>query len=261
MKPSSISGNVLVFILIGIFLLGGLTAVFVRSSSNSEYTGKDEKLSVKASEIISYLSSIQAGVDKLMLRGCSESNLSFGNNFYRGGDELLHWTDAQYPKAPSDKSCHIFDVKGAGVTPKAFPPQEFGNHLPSGDDRIESLELVPVSAIIPGIGTNAPELLVYIPFLDMNICNEINRKAGIGLYSGDDPTYVLDPVAGYAPPPILGTTGEYNNNVIADEDAYGDPLVAFNNDLKGKKIFCAANTISAGYADGWSYAFAVLIVR
>jgi hypothetical protein len=256
-------GNALWFILIAIFLLGMLTMLITRTSGTSEDTGNVEGASIKASEIIAYFNTLQAGVSKLMANGCSESNLSFGNTFYKWEDGSTPWNDATYPKAPINKSCHLFDVNGAGISPKAFPAEKYGAATGNAINYREegTLALDAITAIIPGLGTNAPELLAHLGFIDMATCNEINKRNGIGLYKGQNAGYVLDAVQGYAPPPIVGTTGYYQNNIVNDVDGSSMPLIPFNNDLNGKKIFCAANTDRSDNASGWSFAFVVLLVR
>lgn len=101
------SGNVLIFILIAIALLGLLTVTLSRSGDSTNDTGSFEQNQIAASEILSYAKSIENAVQMLLSRGCSENEISFEN---------ANVTGYTNPNSPLDKSCHIFDVAGAGMT-------------------------------------------------------------------------------------------------------------------------------------------------
>lgn len=103
------NGNVLIFILIAVFLLGALTAMFARSSNTTEETGSVERGSIYASAIMRNSTATEAAVHNLLTRGCSESEL----NFYTASSGAPS-TNAS---APSDNSCDIYNAAGAGMTP------------------------------------------------------------------------------------------------------------------------------------------------
>ncbi len=262
MNKRTTAGNALFFILIAIFLLGGLTVLLSREGGQSNDTGDTEKKSLKASEIISYMAQVQQGVQKLMSRGCSESNLNFTNTVYYQPWGDLAEPAYNYPKSPADGSCSLFDVRGAGLTPKLFPPKEFAKEgYPAGFDTYGTMALEFVSMIVPGIGTDRSELMVQLGEIDMGICNEINRRNGIGLYDGDEPNYDLNPTSGYAPPGKEGDDVHYDGNVVAEVVGGGAAMREINSDMKGKKSFCVANTNASWAAKDHSQAYMVLIAR
>lgn len=111
------AGNALWFILLAIFLLGGLTVLLSRTGSNTEETGSAERLNILATEIIRYGNGIRTGVDSLLQRGCGESQLSFW--YDENNDGLENASDLYYnPSSPIDRSCHIFSKNGAGINRK-----------------------------------------------------------------------------------------------------------------------------------------------
>lgn len=172
------SGNVLIFILIGIFLLGGLTVLLTRTGTDTEETGSNEQATVAATRILRATSGMKSAVHQMLSRGCSESGLSF---------ETPEWPRYANTSAPSDKSCHLFDPKG-GAIDYQFLPESYINTAYSaapyygywvfmgricidnigpygGDDCKTSVE-------------NPNELLVVASFVRKDICMALNRILG-----------------------------------------------------------------------------------
>jgi hypothetical protein len=100
-------GNALWFILIAVALLGILTAVMSRGGGSSGDTGRYEQETILASDILRYAASIENTVQTLMVRGCSENEISFENSL------LPTYTN---PDAPTDESCHVFEPEGGGLS-------------------------------------------------------------------------------------------------------------------------------------------------
>lgn len=116
MSINKASGNVLVFILIAIFLMGALTMLFVRSDGQSEDTGDYERSSIRASRLIDHSVKIKNAVDRLKIQGCSENEISLWQD--TNGDGLETSADRYYnTAAPPDKSCHVYSTQGGGLTP------------------------------------------------------------------------------------------------------------------------------------------------
>ncbi len=109
-----IRGNIMLFLLIAIAVMGGLAAVFMRTSGGTDDTGKNEQGSINASRIINKAASIRTAVNSLLLRGCSENTISLWTD--KNGDGLESALDENYnPLSPADKSCHVFREEGAGL--------------------------------------------------------------------------------------------------------------------------------------------------
>lgn len=185
-KSKSIEGNAFFLILIGIFLLGGLTVLITRTGGQTEETGSSERLSLAASEITKYAGGLKSAVDSLRLRGCSETQISFWTDTNNDGVE--NSSDTYYnANAPIDRSCHLFSTAGAGM-----------KEIVIKDDWVDSAfsaqtlykkPLYTGKTCVPSVGTGTggcstdaasnEELLLIIPFLKQSLCKTLNSKFGI----------------------------------------------------------------------------------
>lgn len=227
MNTKKQSGNVLIFILIAIVLLGGLTVLLSRTGSQSEDTGDTEQLAIQASTLLEYAGGLQSAVQSLRMRGCSENQISF--EISGVGQEAGY----NNPNAPVDLACHVFYPNGAGITYKK-KEDFFPKGVWTGND---TNNFVGRSSIID-VGTALPELywIMRMPDDGKNICTQINRQLGYA-----DPTPPVTAVFGI--PPYNGTF-----SAVA-------PVVTPA--LTGKKTYC----ISYSSTPEWYYIYSVLIAR
>jgi hypothetical protein len=227
------SGNILWIILVSIALIGAVTATFTRSSSTSDDTGEYERNMIAASEIMRYAKSLEVAVQNLLMRGCSENELSFWHD--SNGDGAETGADMGYnATARDDKSCHIFRSEGAGLEYKiwnasfldgAYSAQAtFGWTITSGSVRIEDIE------------TTNNELVMYIPWLNKQVCAAVNQIAGIGSAMPSDNFQAVSFAGNFTPSATP---------VIGDEEAA----------LAGKTTFCAQ------WGGTWYYFMHVLLAR
>jgi len=151
-KTSSNAGNALWFILIAIALLGILTAMMTRTSTETEETGDMERATISVSQIMGNASGMSAIVNKLLLSGCAESQL----NFKYGG--MGHTINSN---APTDGSC---DVYGAGG---GLPDRGLGTNFSTRGDHT-----------VIDVGTAEPEL-IFVTDVTRDQCISINRTLGI----------------------------------------------------------------------------------
>lgn len=156
MTKNKTSGSVLIFILLAVALLGGLTIVLSRTSTNTEETGGAERSSIQASQIMSYGAALKQSIDGMMSRGCSENELNFTHSTLTG------YTNAA---APSNKSCDVFDVAGGAATLKYFPNTTTPPTVTSG-------------YTVLNVGTSRTEL-IYLYRVSKNVCIAINKALGI----------------------------------------------------------------------------------
>ena len=177
------SGNALIFILIAIVLLGGLTMLLSRSGSQTEDTGAIEGLTIQATNTLKYASAIEATVQTLLTRGCSESQLSFQNT-----NPLSE--DYSNPNAPANESCHVFSPKGGAQTYKVLPAGLYttsGNGLPL---------FFAGHSITANAGTTQSDLGLFFNNITKDFCMALNRTLGISNPSADAPVETTDSVAG-----------------------------------------------------------------
>jgi hypothetical protein len=106
-------GSAIVYVFIGIALFGALMFLFSRGSSNKNdiYDKNSEKLVVD--EFLSYGNYMETEISKLLMNGCSETDLSFYHpNFWAAWNYGGAW---KYGASPPDNKCSVFDPKGGGA--------------------------------------------------------------------------------------------------------------------------------------------------
>lgn len=181
-------GNALWMILLAIALLGGLTAMFARSSSTSDDTGDYERNSIAASEILRYAKSLEIGVQNLITRGCSENDISFWND--SNGDGVENSSDDYYnSRSPSDKSCHVFMAQGAGLAQQNARTQWFVPSYSSstnyGNYTFAVAQMAGVNSTTDPLGSTDMELVVILPYISKSVCQAINVSLGIPMNGND----------------------------------------------------------------------------
>ena len=168
-------GNVLWYILVTLGLLGLLTAVISRLSSNVEQSANRESSSITNSQIMRYGSGIEAAIQNMKFQDVSENDISF-YNFVSAADytnsDCDDSSDSSYP------TCLVFDAKGAGLTFQ-LPPSGFND----GSEWIFTGKNT-----VPGIGNDAtPDLVMILPNVDQANCLGYNDELGVTNPSGDAP--------------------------------------------------------------------------
>lgn len=100
-------GNVLIYILVAVALLGALSFAVAQSGRGNIEQLSAERARLFATEIIEYSSNLGNAVTQLKLRGCDESELNFDNPIASGYDNT---------SAPTDGSCNIFHPNGGSLS-------------------------------------------------------------------------------------------------------------------------------------------------
>lgn len=164
------SGNVLFYILLAVALFAALSFAVSSTSTTSGNVLTGEQTRLAAQGVISYANTIAAAVQKLRLRGCTESQLNFENNIVSG------YTNGG---APSDDSCDIFSTSGGQVQFKA-PPKNAND----GSDWI-----ITGTNEVTGVGTDGTgeDLILSLENLDSAVCLELNNQLNPGIFSTDPP--------------------------------------------------------------------------
>lgn len=186
--PHNERGNVLVYILLAVALLGSLSFAVSQGWRGGMQDVTKEKARLYANDILEYANAVGNAVAQLRLRGCSDTQISFEASGIAGYVNN---------NAPGDKSCHVFDLNGGGVTYKPMPPEalksSITNFAYTGMDAVNN------------IGTSDSELLMYGVGISDQVCIQINKM--IGQVTGD--TLIQDN-ADVTPDPFLGI---YSSNV------------------------------------------------
>ncbi|MEM7617797.1 MAG: hypothetical protein AAF244_00305 [Pseudomonadota bacterium] len=194
------AGNILVFILIAILLIGLLTISLTRSNNSTNETGNYELQQITISNFMRYAKNLEIGIQMLKSRGCGENEISFDNPVEDGYENL---------EAPDDFSCHIFEAEGAGL--EWQEPDRKISRLPYaiyGDHVIHGIG----STSEPFVNANA-DLILVMRDIPAQLCEAINLHLDNGLTSV--PIDRGDSISD-------GTERKFIGEFTADEDISGD---------------------------------------
>lgn len=169
-KNNAQSGNVFLFVMMGVILFAALAFVVSRGMRSETTTGISKRQAeLAAVDILDYAQKIERAINKLRSRGVSENDLDFTNAVVAG-----------YAHTPvTADTSKIFHASGGNITWMA--PQEKVN---DGSEWFFTGE-----TCIPDIGTgsagcesdtnNNEELLAVLPNLKLSVCEEINKRLNI----------------------------------------------------------------------------------
>ncbi|NCO03876.1 MAG: hypothetical protein GW903_06765 [Alphaproteobacteria bacterium] len=195
------SGAVFYYILLAVVLIAALTYFVARDNRASVGLLSDDQARITANEIIEYGNMLASTVQKLKLRGCSDIEISIQRDWNGNGSIQDDAGDNYNPNAPSDKSCHIFDINGGNINFRDFSPYLYRI---SSTHRIESLGCSDPN-------DSCPELLFGLRHMSEIVCHAINKKLGFSNNMPFDSSGAAGFVGHTEYPPLGGTT-------IGDED-------------------------------------------
>lgn len=207
-RQASQGGNVLFYILIAIALIVALTFAVASSNRGSMQQVNEEKARILADDLLQYGNVMSNAVAQLRLRGCKDTEISFEHGGVQANSN-----------APADKTCHVFDTAGGGVTFRLFP--EMGSTATAF--RTGTLGLAET-----GLNTEADLWMRIIFDNSANakvICAMLNDKASLGVADNTG-------TAGFEP---------YQTGALSSVDfvgTYPGAVVLNDSNLKGKPTWC-----------------------
>jgi hypothetical protein len=211
-RSPSERGNALFYILIAIALIAALT-IAIASSLRGNAGISTERTSIVAADIIASGNRVAEAVSRMRLREVEKGKICFGST-----------SDATYgsPTHPdcTDAQGRVFDYGGGGLSWET-PPEGAGENQPwgySGNVAIEEL------------GTAEAELIAFLPYLTVGVCQKINSLIGL--------TKITD-----APPVVGAFTGV--DKFVGTFSATTTISTAL---MKGKKAGCVQAPSAAGTA-------------
>lgn len=141
-------------------MFAALMFTFSRGARQGTESLGNREAELAASDIISYAQRVERGVQKILSRRISESDISFYNDVEAGYDNLSCTVD----------NCLVFHPAGGGLTWVA-PPDNANTGQPYffGPDRVGS-----VDGTTKQIGTIARDLVMILP-VKPEICTVINN--------------------------------------------------------------------------------------
>lgn len=177
------SGNVMVYVLIGIILFAALSFTLTRTTRGTA-TIDAEKAALYAHQITGYADKVDGAVNNVMLQNrCLASLLSFENS-----------TIAGYTNGSAPNRCKIFDRSGGGMNYEA-PPSEaidtaaaaasaFGagaltaQYLFAGNVCVDKAGSGTYDTCFSDGSTSNEDLVIILPWVKKEVCDAINNELG-----------------------------------------------------------------------------------
>lgn len=232
------SGAVFFYIMIAVALLAALSYALSQGNRGSTSTLTNQQAKLAAQEIIEYGQTVANAVQKLKLRGCADTQISFANDVWRFSNGTLIHAAGHNPNTPGNQ-CEVFHPDGGNISAKILPFRENLTVAPGavgkGHSIINTIDVVDV-------GTAERELVLLIEFVPREACTIINDQ--LGAFNSDDP-----PLDGWA------GAGIYNGSYVGTAQI-GDQEPA----IAGRLAACL-QWPGGGYGDDDIHFYQVLIAR
>jgi hypothetical protein len=168
------SGNVIVFILMAVVLIGIVTAA-IRSGGDESANIDNEQLAIRTSEIRQYASELERGITFIMNNGVSENDLRFAI------PSPATSADEEYGDIDTHETTQLFSRKGGGA---AYRPNGAGVQVAPA-----RWEFYGYTAL-PQVGSERADLVAVLPDVTPEFCAAINRTNNYDGQPLDDGTCV-----------------------------------------------------------------------
>lgn len=209
-QPHPEAGSAIIYVFLGIILFVALALTFGKSQQDSGKIAISGEARLAATQITSYADKINKAVAKLIAKGCSESEISFENQYVAG------YTNAS---APVNKSCHVFDVAGGNIRwqlPPTIVPSYEGQYI-FGTTAAYNLGQTGTTAGL--------DIAVWLRNLPPDVCKAINDYAGGQLHASRPVDSYGIPAEDNAPNFGVGVAADpakYFNGTFSFARFYGD---------------------------------------
>lgn len=240
-------GNALWFILVAIVLLGALTVLVTRSSSDVDQSGDFERKQIMASQLLRYAKGIEEAVRSMQSRGVSERDISFDNTVVAGY--------AHTPAAPDD---HQIFGNGGGQTYQV-PSTEWLDRNQSANAGYRQWLFTGKLGVADNSSSTAPRdtsLVMILPYVSREMCIALNRMMRHDGFTGDTPlednTSILADIVG-----LDKFNGEATDYVLVTRIDGGGTAANY---LSGKHAGCVRGSDAGGGTPRYMF-FQTLIVR
>lgn len=152
------SGNVIVFILMAVVLIGIVTAA-IRSGGGERANIDQEQLVIRAAEIRQHAAEFERAVAFLLQNGTSEYDIRFAH------------ADApsSYGNPATNPQNQVFARQGGGAAYRRPPA---GIQVTPGSWQFYG------NSALPQVGSSRPDLVAVLPNITADFCAEINRANG-----------------------------------------------------------------------------------
>ncbi len=247
-------GNVLFLILIAVALFAALSYAVTQSTRSGGGNASAEQVQLRAGELISYMTGVQARVSRMLLTGnVNVLNLATASPVYTlgpvGTQSANCWNDNT---SCTGTACQVFNTGN----PEGVPPRVFGpEYVTAGAGmagRVTPGHIGKRQMAVYNVGSPASDLVIYIAYIRADVCNAINAKMGMTTNFTESQSY---PIGGEEGTSVGGNFGGCGGPAAWDGalTQIGDQLTA----VAGQQTFCIPyDTASTGLA-----LFQVIYVR
>lgn len=219
-------GSILLWILVAVVLLAGLTTAINQGSRTSTGMMSSQQAKLAATEIVQYGANLKQAVNRLQLSGCSENGLDFFNSVWARGDGTQEFMPDHNEHASPE--CHVLESGGAQAV--LFPANYFEKITP-GASQIKIGAGSIMTARFPGVGTeDASDLYYYLPRIDAKICAGINDLVGVKNINGEPPPHIITGWTKY--------NSQFSNNTVTDTSG----------EISGKTVMCTLDSGTNTYS-------------
>lgn len=248
MTKASQSGIAIGPILFIVAILAVLASAIAAGSGAFNSDTSAVKAKAQASAILEYANEVKFAVDRVRGHGCSDEQVSFENPIVSG-----YYTNSN---APSDKSCHVFNVNGGGIIYKSPPTTALDRaayDAATASGKIFGIYHFSDSGI-SGIGSSNADLVMALPWISKDVCLQINKLVDFKNFNTTTPPNQTGWNAFFI------FTGFYSASY-----AIAVTMPPGNVDNRGALQGCMDATVQAGlldkYPGGGYFYFLALIVR
>lgn len=228
MATSLNKGKLLLFILLGVLLLGASSYGALQYLDSKTNRLPDHEAQALAQEIVNYGNDVLGAVQKLIANGCKETELSFENQNWKRKNGSLIYVSGHNPNSPKDGRCHVFLPEGGNIKAKNFSAAGI-NSEPLINNAWQPGSGTVWYASFQNVGTYQVELALSITMLTAQVCKKINNILGIQHNS-------IPKDSCFSPECDIynGTLPRIITSVWADEDA----------SVNGKTAFCSHEPVA-----------------
>lgn len=185
-------GGILLYVLLGIVLLGTLTIAIRNTSTGGSENIDAEDMVIKGTQVQRYGGELAAAVSTLISNGISEADIRFAHD-----DAPIDYGDID-----TNPENQVFGKKGAKADYKAPPP---------GVNDGSPWEFFGTTRI-PQVGSERAELIAVLPNVTEGFCRTIDKQLGLDL-STSLPT---DASNGSSPDCVMGSSSDRFDGTFND---------------------------------------------
>lgn len=232
-------GNILFLILLAVVLFAALSYAVTQSTQGGGKNASNEKDDARAAELLNYFSSLDVGVQRMLLTGgVKDYQLSFyyqtPHKYVYGGTDNQNCTST---------ACHVFDPAGGGVIGKDLDNYTRG--------QLTEPERIFYTSV-PGAGTSLPDIVIGVSGVTPGICRAINRTIGV-----NDIIYTINNTA----IEVSGTMMYQFATPLGPIPDTTTPLTTLSIDVGNKGTFCGCNGVGCDTGTFRPIVYHVILAR